>query len=147
MTLTPKDIQSKQFATSFRGYNSTEVDTFLNQVLSDYEKLLRLNFELVDKNKLIVDQLSRYKEIEEMLNKTLMVAQETADSVKKNAKNEANHIIKEANINADRILNDAISRAQDVSKDLDDVKSQTKLHKAKLKMMLEEQLAMISADE
>ncbi|WP_028273095.1 cell division regulator GpsB [Atopococcus tabaci] len=35
--LTPKDILEKDFKTSMRGYNPTEVDEFLDIVIRDYE--------------------------------------------------------------------------------------------------------------
>lgn len=147
MALTPNEIRNKQFTSTFRGYNTREVDKFQNEVYYECDKLIRINAELAEKNDLLVEQLSRYKEIEEMLNKTLIVAQETADNVRQNAKNEAQHIIKEANINADRIVSNAIERAQIISSDLDSVKSQTKIHKAKLKILLEEQMALLENEE
>lgn len=147
MALTPEEIKNKQFTTTFRGYKTREVEKFCSEVYFEYDKLVKINAELVEKNEILVGQLSRYKEIEEMLNKTLVVAQETADSVKRNAKNEAQHIVKEANINADRIVGNAIERAQIISSELDAVKSQTKIYKAKLKIMLEEQVKILEAEE
>ena len=37
--ITPKDIQSKQFARGVRGYREDEVDTFLDLMTLEFEKL------------------------------------------------------------------------------------------------------------
>lgn len=147
MALQPEKIKNKQFTTTFRGYKASEVEKFRSVVYNEYDKLYKINVEIVEKNKLLVNQLTRYKEIEDMLNRTLVVAQETADALKQNARNEAQHIVKEANINADRIVGNAIDRSQAVASELDNIKSQTKIYKAKLKIMLEEQIKILEAGE
>lgn len=37
MNLTIKNIYDKSFKTKFKGYNPIEVDTFLDDIISDYE--------------------------------------------------------------------------------------------------------------
>ena len=39
--LTPLEIENKKFPTKFRGYDDVEVDTFLDQIIIDYEKLYK----------------------------------------------------------------------------------------------------------
>lgn len=41
MPLSPIDIHNKEFTKSFRGYAEDEVNEFLDQIIKDYEKLLR----------------------------------------------------------------------------------------------------------
>lgn len=40
--LTPKKILDKEFKVDFKGYNSTEVDYFLDTVLEDYENFAKI---------------------------------------------------------------------------------------------------------
>ena len=44
--ITPLDIQNKEFKKSLIGYNTREVDTYLDAINDDYEKLYRENIEL-----------------------------------------------------------------------------------------------------
>lgn len=41
MPLSPIDIHNKEFTKSFRGYAEDEVNEFLDQIIKDYEILLR----------------------------------------------------------------------------------------------------------
>ena len=49
MGLTPLDIHNKEFTRGFRGYDEDEVNEFLDQVIKDYEKVIREKKELEDK--------------------------------------------------------------------------------------------------
>lgn len=41
MALTPLDIHNKEFTRGFRGYDEDEVNEFLDQVIKDYELVIR----------------------------------------------------------------------------------------------------------
>lgn len=41
MPLSPIDIHNKEFTKAFRGYAEDEVNEFLDQIIKDYEILLR----------------------------------------------------------------------------------------------------------
>ncbi len=96
MALTPLDIHNKEFSRSFRGYDEDQVNEFLDQVIKDYEALIRENKEMQNQLITIQERLDHFANIEETLSKTIIVAQEAADEVKTNAKKEAQLIIKEA---------------------------------------------------
>lgn len=95
--LTPLDIENKKFQKQMmNGYNVDEVDDFLDEITVDYEKLYKENTELraeIEKSK---SDLERYKNIEQTLQNTLVIAQKTADDIKSNAQDEADNIIKNA---------------------------------------------------
>lgn len=52
--LTPLDIQNKEFNNSFRGYKESEVDSFLDEIIIDYERVYKENIELKDKITLLM---------------------------------------------------------------------------------------------
>ena len=79
--ITPLDIQNKQFKRAFRGYKEGEVDEFLDEIIIDYEKIYKENIELKDKILMLSEQIKYYKNLEETLKDTLVVAQNTADEV------------------------------------------------------------------
>ncbi len=79
--LTPIDIHNKEFTKGFRGYNESEVDEFLDQIVNDYEKLCRNNEELKERIARSERDVEQYKKLESSLQDTLLVAQRTAEEV------------------------------------------------------------------
>lgn len=96
MPLTPLDIHNKQFSRSFRGYNEEEVNEFLDQIIKDLELIIKEKKKVEEENEELREKLSHFSNIEESLSKSILVAQETAEEVKANAKKEAQLIVKEA---------------------------------------------------
>jgi DivIVA domain-containing protein len=80
--ITPLEIQNKEFRRGIRGYKEDEVDEFLDKIILDYEKLYKENLELKDNLEGMHHQLEQYREIEETLKKTLIMAQNAAKIVK-----------------------------------------------------------------
>jgi cell division initiation protein len=72
--ITPLEIQNKEFRRGIRGYKEDEVDEFLDKIILDYEKLYKENLELKDNLEGMHHQLEQYREIEETLKKTLIMA-------------------------------------------------------------------------
>ncbi|AXI09011.1 septum formation initiator [Oceanobacillus zhaokaii] len=147
MPLTPLDIHNKAFTKSLRGYDQDEVNEFLDQVIKDYEMAIREKKELKEKVTQLEERLGHFTNIEETLNKSILVAQETAEEVKGNAMKESKLIIKEAEKNADRIINEALSKSRRISMDVEELKKQAKVFRTRLKMLVEAQLEMIGTDD
>lgn len=147
MSLTPLDIHNKEFTKSFRGYDEDEVNKFLDQVMKDYEAVIREKKEYQDQLAQLNERLSHFTNIEETLNKSILVAQETAEEVKGNAMKEAKLIVKEAEKNADRIINEALTKARTIAIEVEELKKQAKVFRTRLKMLVEAQLDMIDTDD
>lgn len=147
MPLTPLDIHNKEFTRSFRGYDEDEVNEFLDQVIKDYEGVIRERKELQEKLEQLDERLGHFTNIEETLNKSILVAQETAEEVKGNATKESKLIIKEAEKNADRIINEALSKARRISMEVEELKKQAKVFRTRLKMLVEAQMEMINTQD
>ena len=88
-----------------------------------------------------------FTNIEETLNKSILVAQETAEEVKGNASKESKLIIKEAEKNADRIVNEALSKARKISLDVEELKKQAKVFRTRMRMLVQAQLEMLGTDD
>ncbi|MEJ9211085.1 DivIVA domain-containing protein [Bacillus smithii] len=147
MPLTPLDIHNKEFSKGFRGYDEDEVNEFLNQVIKDYELILREKKDLEEQLESLRERLSHYSDIEETLNKSILIAQEAAEDVKRNAQKEAKLIIKEAEKNADRIVNEALSKARKIALDIEELKKQSKVFRTRFKMLVEAQLDLLNNDD
>jgi cell division initiation protein len=146
MPLTPLDIHNKEFGRRLRGYDEDEVNEFLDQVIKDYEALIRENKELQNQVLALQEKLNHFANIEETLSKTIIVAQEAADEVKNNSKKEAQLIVKEAEKNADRIINEALSKSRKVALEVEELKKQASIYRARFRTLVEAQLELLSQD-
>ncbi|WP_033829290.1 DivIVA domain-containing protein [Bacillus andreraoultii] len=147
MPLTPLDIHNKEFSKTFRGFDEDEVNEFLDQVIKDYEMIIREKKELENQLKETQEKLTHFSNIEETLNKSIVVAQEAAEEVKSTAQKEAKLIIREAEKNADRIVNEALSKARKIAIEIEDLKKQSKVFRNRFKLLVEAQLDMINSND
>ena len=148
MALSPLDIHNKEFSRSmFRGYDEDEVNEFLEQVLKDYENVLEEKKTLENSLKQSTEQVTHFNTIEMTLQKSILTAQEAAEDVRRNSMKEAKLIIKEAEKNADRIVNEALSRAQKIAMEIEDLKKQSKVFRNRFKMLIEAQLDLVQAND
>ena len=147
MPLSPLDIHNKEFSRGFRGYAEDEVNEFLDQIIKDYEILLREKRELEEKVKTMTEQMKHYNALEDTLSKSIVVAQEAAEEVRRNSQKEAILIVKEAEKNADRIVNEALSKARRVTIEIDELKKQSKVFRNRFKMLVEAQLDLLNTDD
>ncbi len=142
--ITPLDIENKKFSKQMmNGYSVEEVDDFLDELTIDYTK----NYKEVNELRSKVDELNKslehYKAIEETLQNTLVMAQSTAEDVKKVARQQADQIINEAKGNAQKQANDLDNEILAKKKELDDVKKQFDIYKAKMESLLISQLELL----
>jgi len=144
MPLTPLDIHNKEFSRSFRGYDEDEVNEFLDQVIKDYEALIRENKDLQNQMFTLQERLDHFVNIEETLSKTIIVAQEAADEVKSNAKKEGQLVLKEAEKNADRIINEALVRSRKIALETEELKKQASIYRTRFRALLEAQLELLN---
>lgn len=147
MPLSPLDIHNKEFGRKMRGYDEDEVNEFLDQVVKNYEIVIREKKALEEQVKQNEEKLGHFTNIEQTLNKSILVAQETAEEVRANAMKESKLIIKEAEKNADRIINEALSKSRRIAMDVEELKKQAKVFRTRLKMIVEAQLEMIETED
>ncbi len=143
MPLTPLDIHNKEFKRSMRGYNEDEVNDFLDRIIKDYEALIRQNKELEERNSHLEEQIKNFRAMEDSLSKSIMLAQETAEEVKANARKEAQLVIREAEKNADRIVQDALNKARSSALELDEVRRQAAVFRARFRSLVQAQFEML----
>lgn len=142
--LTPLDIENKTFNKQIMsGYSIEEVQSFMSELLKDYEKLYKENIEYKDKIDMLNQGIQHYKSIEDTLQNALVVAQGTAESVKQNAKVQADNIIKEAEINAQKSVEDINKQVIEKRLQLDEARKQFEIYKAKMESLLISQLEIL----
>ncbi|MBE3562335.1 MAG: DivIVA domain-containing protein [Hydrogenibacillus schlegelii] len=147
MPLTPLDIHNKEFSISFRGYNIDEVNDFLNEIIKDYDELLRTNEALKKRVAELEERLRHFENLEETLSKSIIVAQEAAEELKANARKEAELILKEAEKNANRIIDEALTKARKVQIEIEELKKRATVYRNRFRTLLEAQLEMLRSND
>lgn len=142
--ITPLDIENKKFSKQMvNGYNVNEVDDFLDELMISYEKLYKENAELKANAEELNNDVGQYKNIESTLQNTLVMAQKTADEITVVAKSQAEQIIKDAVTRAKQTEDELNLQITMKQKELDDIKRQFDVYKAKMESLLISQLELI----
>lgn len=143
--ITPMDIHNKTFSGQIRGYSKDEVNAFLEELASDYEKIYREHRAMEEEMDIIRTKLRNYEKMESTMSHTLVMAQETADNVKKNAHKEAALSIQEAQSEAQKIVSDAEAARRKMNADLLKAEGDMNLYIEKLLSNFKSALALIEA--
>lgn len=143
MALTPLDIHNKEFSKGFRGYSDVEVDEFLDEVVREFELLLKENSALREELDALNSRVEQYRQLEDTLHNTLVVAQQTAEEVKENARKEAEMILTDARTKADNMLREKEAELKEVNSQLEILRKETKAFKAKVKSQLMMQIELL----
>ena len=107
MKLTPMDIKNKEFKKGFRGYDSEEVDEFINEIIDNYEELYKENSRLKENLSRSNEKLEHYVKIENTIQNTLLLAQNAAEQARESSQKESDMILKNANESAKKIIDKA----------------------------------------
>ena len=142
--ITPLDIENKRFAKQMmNGYSVEEVDDFLDDLTADYSKNYKEVSELRAKVEELTKSLEHYKNIETTLQNTLVMAQSTAEDIKKVAQQQADQITSEAKANAQKQVDALNNEIVAKTKEVEDVKKQFDIYKAKMESLLISQLELL----
>ena len=133
----------KKFDTVFRGYDKLQVQAFLDDVIKNYEVLLEKSKKTEEENRRLVDQIEYYKKIEDTMNRAIYNAENVGDQIKSSARKEAEVLVTEARHNANRIINDALLKAEKAQNHADQLKRNTNMLKRRLRQIIENQLLVI----
>lgn len=145
--LTPLDIHNKEFKRSFRGYNEDEIDEFLDKVVKDYEQLYRENLDLKESIDRLKSKVEHFQHLENTLHNTLVVAQETAEEVKLNAKKEADLILKEAKVNGQKLIDEATGKVRQRITEYEELEQQSQVYRTKMRTLLLTQLELLKTSD
>ncbi|AEF95124.1 DivIVA domain protein [Desulfotomaculum nigrificans CO-1-SRB] len=163
--LTPMEIQAKEFNKSIRGYDVKEVDNWVQKVKENYERLYVENHELKERLEQNEQSLVHYKDLEDALQRTLVMAQKNAEDMKNNAEREAKVILEQAEMaaktikqraeeEAEQMLKEASQKAEEMLKMADQrvgaileeyrrLERQANVFRVKFKAFLEAQMDML----
>ncbi|MFZ5988834.1 MAG: DivIVA domain-containing protein [Bacillota bacterium] len=144
MNYTPNELQNITFKKSMvGGYSEDMVNDVLDKIIEDYTAYIHENIELKDKVAVLNEAIQHYKNIEESLQNTLIVAQQTSEDIKKNGYQKAENIIKEAEIRAQKIVNEASQEVVKIRFEYEEVKKKLHVYKSKAEALLLSQLEIL----
>jgi len=122
MRLSPLDIQSQQFRQKIRGLDPREVESFLELAASEFEELIRENGKLKEKLARLSNQYDELKQREQTLKETMMTAQKITEDMKTSARKESEIILREAELKAEKMLDDAHRKLAAISDQVVEIK-------------------------
>ncbi len=137
MRITPLDIQQKQYRKAFRGLDPEDVHQFLELVRSEFEDLVKENNSLKDELRRRLGEIEDYREREKTLKDTMMTAQRISEDIKTNAKKDAELVVSEAQVQADRTIQGAHARLVSIVEEINELKRQRSTYESGLKSLLE----------
>jgi len=147
MKITPLEIKKQHFKVKVKGFDPTEVETFLEMVADEYENILNERNQFSEEVTRLKTQLRDYQQVEKTLQDTLMNAQETVSQSRENSKREAHIILREAELKAERILDEAREKLDRMKNELSILKAQKISFARRLKHLLESQMELIKVLE
>ena len=140
----------KKFSMSINGYNINEVNSFIDDIIKKVENIIKeeenIKKELILKDNKINElekEIEHYKLLEKELNTSIYTAKESGDYIKRLAKTERDAIIMDARKNANRIISDALMRAEKTEFNAQLLKKNIDLFKSRVRTMLNQQLDII----
>ena len=143
MRITPLDIRKQPFRKTVMGFDRDEVNSFLEMVANEFEQIIKQNDELATNVKLLQERINAYEKIEKTLNETLITAQRATDEAKLNAQKEAELIIKDAQIRANKYEDRSRQKVNELESELMSLRTQRDSFLVRFKSMLRDQLALL----
>lgn len=138
--ITPLDIQNHEFSKGVRGYKEEEVDGFLDLLTMEFEKLINENEDIKDQLKTVSSELSRYRNTEGMVLETLEAAKALMGDISVSAEKRAEILLKNAEMDADRIVKEAKEAAERLREENVDLRNSLTMFRTKYKALLESEL-------
>src|SRR3954471_3694074 len=145
-SLTPLEIQKQHFSRVLKGYNADEVRAYLSLVAEEIERVLRDVDRLARENAMLREELNEHSQRERILKDTLLSAQKVSEDVKANARKEAELIVKDAELVAERVVAQALSRVADIEKAIQELKIERNTARNRLQSTVELLTQMIDLD-
>lgn len=147
MRITPLDIRKQEFRKTMRGLDSDEVYAFLSTVAEEYEAVLSDNKGLRERIVALEESLQEYKKIESNLRNTLLTAEQVTKEARENARKEANLIVREAEVEAEKAAEAIRAHTQQLRREILELKRQKDNYLTRFKTLIESHRRVIGGFE
>ncbi len=123
MKISPMDIQRQSFTKRLRGLDPDEVRAYLNIVAEEVAGLQMERDRLHQEVQHLTALMDEHRQRETILKNTLLTAQRVSEEIKENSRKQAEMVVKESELQADRLIDLAQSRAHDVERSILDLRT------------------------
>jgi cell division initiation protein len=140
MRLTPENIKSQEFSKSLRGYNTEEVEAYLEKLSSEIEDLINENEEIKEEIKNLNERVTEFIKMEKNMQDTLAKAKESSSRSLQSSQKQSELVIKEAEIKASEIIKKAKENADEIRDAVITLREEKDLIISKLRAMVNSQV-------
>ena len=147
MPFTPSEIKNKEFTRVKNGLEPTEVANYLDQLSNEIERLKEDKKQL---EKVVEDRdtnIKSYQDVHQSVSDALIQAQKVGEETKLAATKDAEATLAKAQVQADKIVNEAIEKARRLSFQTEDMKRQSKVFRSRFRMLVEAQLDLLKSED
>lgn len=142
-----EEAVNRKFPTVYRGLDEQEVRIHLRALQAEIdqrdEKIRQLEGMLDEKE----ENLNSFRSVETSINEAILTAQRAGDEAKRTAQARAEEIVKSAEAERERIISEGLVRARHIASQTEDMKRQSKIFRARFKMLVEAQLDLLKSDD
>jgi cell division initiation protein len=146
MRITPIEIQQHQFKTRLFGYDTAAVDSFLEMVADELERVHKQNNELKESLARTNTALEQMREREKALQETLMTAQQVTEELKENARKEAEIVVAEAHLEGEQVVRQADERRLQLIAEIRELNRQKISFETGLRAMIDGHMKLLDMD-
>jgi cell division initiation protein len=147
MKISPMEIQRQTFSKRLRGYDPDEVRTYLNLVAEELQQFQREQAALQQETTFLRSIVDEHRQREEILKNTLLTAQRVSEEIKENARKQSETAVKEAELQADRLVELAQDRAKTIERETLDLRSMRQVLRGDIRALLERIHHILDAQE
>src|SRR5262249_40048491 len=143
MRITPLDVRGHRFAVKMRGYDREEVESFLNFVSEELEKVVNDVSKLREENVALKATLGDLTERERILKETLFTAQKLSEDMKEEAKKEGRLMVREAELRGQKLIEHAQRKVSQLEEGIRGLKMERDVFERKLRSVIEQHLKLL----
>ena len=133
----------KKFSKSFSGYNTREVNAFVNDVVTHVDEMLHKMKEKDMEIDRLNKELEHYKSMDATLNRAIVMAEESSKKYQESSISESDLIVTEAKRNANRIINDALTKAEHIEEEAQRMRRNIITYKRRIKSLIDQQADLV----
>lgn len=132
-----------KFDRSINGYNIQQVNAFVDDCVVKVDDMITKMKEKDLEIDRLKNELDHYKRMDETLNRAVVMAEEASTKYKESSLSESDLIITEAKKNANRIVNDALLKAEKIEEESQRLRRNIVTYKRRIRNIIEEQMTLI----
>jgi cell division initiation protein len=143
MRITPLDVRGHRFAVRMRGYDKEEVQSFLNFVSEEFEKVVSEASRFREESIQLKASLGDLTERERILKETLFTAQKLSEDMKEEAKKEGRLVLREAELRGQKLVDQAQKRVSQLEDSLRGLRLERDSFERRLRTLLDQHLKLL----